>query len=42
MTIDMPQRRGSRRRNLRTAIVLLSIAAAFFVGIMVKVALFGL
>ncbi len=42
MTVDGPGRQASRRRNLRTAIVLLSIAAAFFVGIMVKVALFGL
>jgi len=31
-----------RPRNLRTAIALLTIAAAFFVGIMIKVALFGL
>ena len=31
-----------KRRNLRTALVLLTIAGAFFAGIMVKVALFGL
>ena len=31
-----------KRRNVRTALVLVSIVAAFFVGIMIKVALFGL
>ncbi|MCB1896405.1 MAG: cytochrome oxidase small assembly protein [Rhodocyclaceae bacterium] len=33
---------SSKRRNLRTALVLLTIAGVFFLGIMVKVALFGL
>ena len=32
----------SKRRNLRTALVLLTVAGVFFLGIMVKVALFGL
>lgn len=29
------------RRNLRTALILLSVAVIFFVGIMIKTALFG-
>ncbi|MCB1908709.1 MAG: cytochrome oxidase small assembly protein [Rhodocyclaceae bacterium] len=31
-----------KRHNLRTALVLLTIAATFFAGFMIKVALFGL
>lgn len=35
-------RAPARSRNLRTALTLASLAAVFFVGFMVKVALFGL
>jgi len=32
----MTDRDGQRRRNLRLALILASIAAAFFVGVIVK------
>jgi hypothetical protein len=32
---------GDRKGNLRTALILVSIVLVFFIGIMVKTALFG-
>lgn len=40
LRIAMPEDPGRPRSNLRTALVLLSIAAAFFAGVIVKRGLF--
>jgi hypothetical protein len=37
---DDPRRKDRRRQNLRTALVLLSIAAAFFAGVVAKYTFF--
>lgn len=37
----MVDRKEQRSKNLRTALVLVSIVLAFFIGVMVKQALFG-
>ncbi len=41
MRAAAPMDDEARRRNLRTALVLASIAAAFFIGVVVKYAFFS-
>lgn len=41
MSASSGENKGVQRRNLRTALVMLTIAAAFFAGIIVKYWLFG-
>lgn len=38
---DTPDKPGQRVRNVRLALILASIAAAFFVGFVVKITLLG-
>jgi hypothetical protein len=38
---DDPATAGRRRRNVRTGLILLSIAAAFFLGVIAKYLIYG-
>ncbi len=40
-SIPMVDRKALRSKNIRTALVLVSIVLAFFIGVMVKQVLFG-